>query len=146
MAAYVLFTAAGQTLALPAAAVLQVLRMAAPAPAPGAPAHVRGILDVRGELFAVLDVAARLGAPPRAPRTEDRLLLVTDGHGGRVALQVEDVLAVRELPAGAFEAPPAIASAPLLAGALRIDDGVVLVHSPAAWLAEADGGAARSPG
>lgn len=145
MAAYVLFTAAGQTLALPAAAVLQVLRMAAPAPTPGAPAHVRGLLNVRGTLFAVLDVAARLGAPPRAARTEDRLMLVTDGHG-RVALQVDDVLAVRELPAEAFEAPPSLASSPLLAGALRLDDGVVLVHSPSAWIGEGGGDGAGAAG
>lgn len=133
MAAFVLFKAAGQTLALPAASVVQVLRMAAPAPAPGAPPHVRGVLNVRGTLFPVVDVRVRLGAAPRPPRPEDRLLLVADG-ARRAALEVDEVLDVRELADEAISPPPDGASSPLVAGALRLEDGVVLVQALDAWL------------
>jgi purine-binding chemotaxis protein CheW len=134
MAAFVLFKAAGQTLALPAACVVQVLRMAAPAPAPGAPPHVRGVLNVHGTLFPVVDVRARLGAAPRPPRPADRLLLVADG-ARRAALEVDEVLEVRELADEAVSPSPDGAGSPLLAGALRLEDGVVFVQALGAWLA-----------
>ena len=67
MAAFVLFKAADQTWALPASAVAQVLRMAKPAPSPGAAPHVQGVLNVHGVLVPVVDARVRLGAPARAP-------------------------------------------------------------------------------
>lgn len=137
MAAFVLFKAAGQTLALPASCVLQVLRMAAPSPVPGAPRHVRGVLNVRGRLATVIDVRARLGAASRAPHPGDRLLLVSDGDV-LAALEVDEVLEVRDLPEAAFAPAQPLAPSPLVTGALRLADGVVLVHSAGAWL---EGGA-----
>ena len=133
MAAFVLFKAADQTWALPASAVVQVLRMAKPAPSPGAPPHVRGVLNVRGVLVPVVDARVRLGAPPRPPSPQDRLVLVDDGTA-RVALQVDEVLEVCEVPDDAVEGRAAAAGSPLVAGALRLPDGVVLVQSPGAWL------------
>lgn len=133
MAAFVLFRAADQTLALPASCVVQVLRMAAPSPAPGAPRHVRGVLNVHGRLAPAIEVRARLGAPSRAPRPGDRLLLVEDA-GRLAALEVDDVLEVREVPEEDVEPAPVPAASPLVVAALRLADGVVLVQSPGAWL------------
>lgn len=140
MAAFVLFKAADQTWALPASAVVQVLRMAAPAPSPGAPPHVRGVLNVHGALVPVVDARVRLGAAPRAAAPQDRLVLVIEG-AGCLALQVDEVLDVREVPDDAVEGAR-VAGSPLVSGALRLEDGVVLVQSPGAWLgrdAAADG-------
>lgn len=133
MAAFVIFEAAGQTLALPASSVVQVLRMAAPVPAPGAGPHVRGVLNVHGRIAPVVDVRAALGGPSRPPRPQDKLLLVS--HRGRLAaLEVDEVLDVREVPGHAVEEAPPLARSPLVAGALRLEDGVVLVQSPGAWV------------
>lgn len=107
--------------------------MAAPSTAPGAPRHVRGVLNVHGRLAPVIDVRACLGGPSRPPSPGDRLLLVSDGP--RIAaLEVDDVLEVRDLPDDALEPAPPLARSPLLAGALRLEGGVVLVQSPTAWL------------
>lgn len=138
MPAFVFFTAASQTFALPAASVVQVLRMAAPTAVPGAPAFLRGVLNVRGTLVPVIDVRARLGAPQRPARPGDHLLVASDGERP-VALEVERVLGVRELPEGALEPHPAwVAPSPLVEGAVKLEDGVVLVQAVRAWLAEAD--------
>lgn len=145
MAAFVLFTAASQTFALPASCALQVLRMAAPTPVPDAPPHLRGVLDVRGALVPVVDVAARLGAPPRTPRPEDQLLLAQEG-GRRVALQVERVLEVREVPDEAVEPhPPWTAPSSAAAGALRLPEGVVVIHALEYWLTDLDLAAVPEP-
>lgn len=132
MASFVLFAAAGQTWALPASSVVQVLRMAAVSPAPGAPPHVRGVLNVHGRLVTVIDVRVRLGAAPRPARPSDRLLLVEDG-GRLVALEVDEVqdVVTRE---DAVQDDPALARSPLVAGALRLEEGVVLVHAAESWV------------
>lgn len=136
MAAYVFITSAGQTFALPAGEVVEVLRMAAPSPVPGAPAAVRGLLDVRGEVMPVIDAGVALGAPRRALRLEDHLV-VLDAGGRLLALAVERVTGLRELPEGA-RADAAGAEA------VRLEDGVVVVQGARAWLARAGGPAAHA--
>lgn len=140
MAAFVLFTAGAQTLAFPADVVVQVLRMAAPTPVPGAPPLLRGLLDVHGAVMPVVDVAAGLGAAPSPLRPGAHLLVAAAGDR-RVALVVDRVLGVREVDDAAVEPPPASARGGLVGAALRVEDGLVLVHRPDAWLARADAAA-----
>jgi purine-binding chemotaxis protein CheW len=142
MASFVFFTAASQTYALPAESVVMVLRMAAPTVVPGAPPHVRGVLNLHGLLVPVIDVRVRLGAPPAPPRPGDHLIVAAEG-GRRVALAVDRVLAVRELPDDAVE--PAPAPSPLVASAVKVEDGVVLVQALAPWLADAEAASAAMP-
>jgi purine-binding chemotaxis protein CheW len=143
MPAFVLFTVADQTFALPAAQVAQVLRMAAPTAVPGAPPWLRGVLNVHGALVPVVDVATRLGHPPRPMRPE-RQLVLADAGGRRVALEVDQVLEVRELPEEAVVSRGAFApGTALVAGAARVSDGVVLVQELGEWLAGDAGGSAH---
>lgn len=142
MASFVFFTAASQTYALPAACVVQVLRMAAPTPVPGTPPHVRGVLNVRGLLVPVVDVRVKLGAPPAPPRPGDHLIVAAEGNR-RVALAVDRVLGVRELPDAAVERDPAPSL--LVAGAVKVEDGVVLVQALGPWLADAEAATAAAP-
>jgi purine-binding chemotaxis protein CheW len=138
MPAFVLFEAAGTTFALPAADVVEVLRMAAAAPVPGAPAYLRGVLDLRGALVPVVDVRVRLGARQRPARPEGQLIVVRSG-ARRVALEVDRVRDLVEVPADACQASAEWGvAAPLAAGALALSDGAVVVHAVDAWLAAAD--------
>ena len=129
MPAYVLFETASQTFALPAADVRQVLRMAAPERVPGAPATLRGLLNVHGSLVPVLDLRARLGLPSRPPDPDSHLLLALAGDR-LVALEVDRVIEVREVAGGAVA--PDVASSlgsELVAGAVTLPDGVVVVQA-----------------
>jgi purine-binding chemotaxis protein CheW len=129
MSAYLLFEAASQTFALPAHEVRQVLRMAAVTPVPGAPAALRGVLDVRGTLVPVVDVRVRLGLPSRPPDPDGHLILARAGSR-LVALEVDRVLEIRELSEGASESPGAWSfGSALVAGAVKLRDGVVLVQA-----------------
>ena len=129
MSAYLLFEAASQTFALPAHEVRQVLRMAAAAPVPGAPAGLRGVLNVHGTLVPVVDVRARLGLPPRPPDPDGHLVLAVAG-ARLVALEVDRVLDVRDVPDGAHAGTEGWAfGSTLVSGAVRVADGVVLVQA-----------------
>jgi purine-binding chemotaxis protein CheW len=128
MAAFVVFEVASHTLALPAASVERVLRMAALGPLHGAPAGVDGVLDLGGELVPVLDLATRLGLPPRPVRPEDHLLLVRTPAGGRAALRVARVRELAQVSPDAASGPGAwAAGAAFTKGALRLAEGLAPV-------------------
>jgi purine-binding chemotaxis protein CheW len=61
---------------------------------PDAPAHVRGVATVRGELLSIYDPFALLGAPPAPAATAGpgaTLVFSRAGGGHRVGLAVDDV-------------------------------------------------------
>jgi purine-binding chemotaxis protein CheW len=137
MAAFVLFEAADTVFALPATEVVQVLRMVAVAPVPGAPAFIRGVLNVHGTLVPVVDVRARLSGASRPARPQDQLVLARAGER-LLALQVDRVQDVVEVADAGAEAGAWADAAPLAAGAVALPGGAVVVHSLAAWAALAE--------
>jgi chemotaxis signal transduction protein len=52
-----------QSIAIPTRHVREILRTPQVVPMPGAPPHVRGVIDVRGEVLQVIDLRLRLGMP-----------------------------------------------------------------------------------
>jgi chemotaxis signal transduction protein len=52
-----------QSIAIPTRHVREILTMPQVVPMPGAPPHVRGVIDVRGEVMQVIDLRLRLGMP-----------------------------------------------------------------------------------
>jgi len=85
--AAVLVKVAERTLAIPVDSVREVLPMPALSELPGAPRHIRGLLNLRGELIPVFDLVARLNLIAAAP-PEDQLLLVCEEKEKRQALGV----------------------------------------------------------
>ncbi|HEV3465113.1 MAG TPA: chemotaxis protein CheW, partial [Actinomycetota bacterium] len=76
--------------ALPLGCVVEVVRMAALTPAPGAPGHVLGLLDLRGRVVPVMDLRARLGLPPATPGLSTPICVVE--AGGRAFGLVADAV------------------------------------------------------
>lgn len=138
-----------------AAQVIEVLRAATVLPLPGAPAVVEGVLDVRGEVVPVIDPRPRLGLPSSPLRPSDRLVLAQAGRR-RVAVRVEQVLELRQVPAdavteatrltttvphvvGVARLPPAATPAMEGGAAQGIDEGsLVLLHDLEAFLSRAE--------
>ena len=91
-----LVVAAGQTFALPAGQLREVSPLSAVTRVPGQPAHLLGLVSLRGEMVAVIDLAARLaGAQPADARRG--FLVVVGRHGQCCALAVEAVAGVLNL-------------------------------------------------
>lgn len=124
--------------AIDATAVREISRMVAVTPLPGAPAPVEGVIVVRGASVPVLDVRARLGLPSRPVADSDYLIVVATALR-TVALRVDDVDDVRDLPDHAIEsATGMVASAETVAGVVRLDDGLLVVHDADAFLSQAE--------
>lgn len=96
-------TAGGREFALDVGLVRAVERPLHRVRLPGAPPYVRGVVEVRGQAVAVVDLAARLGLPASAAVPEQPVVVVdsaepvglaVDALGGVDALAPE---ALREL-------------------------------------------------
>jgi twitching motility protein PilI len=58
---------------------------------------LRGLANVRGNLYTVVDLAAFLAGRPTPPGPRNRLLLIGQRHGTNAALLVDMVLGLRDL-------------------------------------------------
>lgn len=122
------FRLGGMILALPADDVREVIRHDAPTPVPLAPEGVVGLINLRGEIATVVDVARRLGREP-APRAGG-IGLVLRGARGTVTLRAERAGDVVEADDASFEPPPETlkgSARELVAGTYKIADVLVLL-------------------
>jgi purine-binding chemotaxis protein CheW len=119
----------GQKYALPLGCVVEVVRMAALAPVPDAPAHVLGLLDLRGRVVPVLDLRRRLGLAPAEPGLSTPICVVEAGGRG-FGLVADAVTDVRPLAGPVDRLADASEDGPV-AGVAHVDGRLVPVLDPA---------------
>lgn len=92
-------------------------------PLPFAPDYVSGVINLRGAVLPVLDLAIRLGMDS-ASKTERSVIVVVSQNQKTVGLLVDAVSDIITLPSDQLHAPPDIASNPVTAHikALIVDD------------------------
>ncbi len=100
----------------------EVIPAPAITPVPLAKAWFRGVANVRGKLYGVVDLPAFLGGAPAAPGEQARLLLLSDKFRMGSALLVDRVLGLRG--AEGFEPQAAAGGAPWLKAEFVDRDGV----------------------
>ena len=104
---YVLFDLAGATYALPSRLIQQLELVGEPTPVPNAPAHVDGVVSVRGQVLPAVSLRARFGFP-RVPHDIRSRLIVVREQGRTVGLIVDSARefasiapdAIKPLPEG----------------------------------------------
>ncbi|MBI2290825.1 MAG: purine-binding chemotaxis protein CheW [Betaproteobacteria bacterium] len=125
---WVLMTVDGQTYALPLTAVDRILRMVEVTPLPGAPDVVEGVIDIQGEVVAVVSIRRRLGLSHRSVEISDSLV-VAHARNRRLAVIAESVLDVVERSGGDVVSTSDIARGThYIEGLLKTDDGLVLIQ------------------
>jgi purine-binding chemotaxis protein CheW len=113
---------------LPAEVVVEVVRVVASTPLPGAPATVEGVINVRGTIVPVLDVRARFGLPAADVDPDQHLILARAGPRV-VALRVDRALALQAISDDAVVPVERMApGTPLVSGVARLPDGVLVIH------------------
>lgn len=103
------FTLAGSDYGLPILKVREILSYEGATPVPGTPPSIRGVVNVRGSVVPVVDLAVKFGRGPTDP-TKRTCILVVDAMSGAdgftVGLLAAAVNEVVELGAGDVEPPP----------------------------------------
>jgi purine-binding chemotaxis protein CheW len=124
---YSTFTVDDRFVGVPVERVQEVLRSQPLTPVPLAHEHIRGLLNLRGQIVTALDLRARLGLPGVDPQTCSNVIVTTDdGPLSLLVDQLGDVVAVSEEQ---FEPPPETLqgeSRHLIRGAYKLDDSLLL--------------------
>lgn len=104
----IVFRLAAEEFAIPIGDVREIIRSAPVTPVPGARASVKGIINVRGEIAAVVDLRVRFGLPSRA-EPEPKHFVITAQGKNLLALMVDEVAEVLRIAPNEIRHPPEIA-------------------------------------
>lgn len=85
--------------------VQEIIRATDITPVPGAPAHVRGVINLRGKIIPVIDLRKRFVLPEVAAADAQRIVVVELGDK-RLGMLVDSVSQVIKVPAGVVETLP----------------------------------------
>lgn len=100
-----------EVFAVPVDAVLEILDMRELFRMPDAPAHLAGLIDVRGRSVPVIDLRVKLGLPSASVTEGTRIMVLEVPMGGRqlvLGLIADRVYEVASLDGGKLEPPPDI--------------------------------------
>lgn len=106
---HVLFQVGGTDYVVPAADVIQMESFAGATHVPGAPPHVAGLVQLRGQVLPVIDLRVRFGLAPVERTGDSRIVVVAEGER-RVALLVDRGREVVDLRPDEFHVPPELVS------------------------------------
>ena len=93
-----------------------------------APAYVRGVINLRGEIVLVTDLRARFGLPPAAAESKP-VMIVIDADDA-IGMVVDGVTDVVPLTPGEIQSPPSMQGAVddrFVQGVATVQDGLMVV-------------------
>ncbi len=124
----------GDRFALPLETVESVARAVAHTPVAPAPHSVLGVINVHGEIRAVLSLRRIACLEDRELRSTDRLVMIRL-HRRTIALLIDGVGSLREIDLASLSSDDAIVppTSPLR-GVLPLPDGLLLVEDPDRFL------------
>lgn len=132
------FEVGGQAYGLPSGDVLELVRAVAITPLPGAPPVIEGIVNVRGRVLPVLDVRARFRLLAKPLELSDHFIVAAAGPRG-VILRVDRATHLALVDERSVQPPQTLGpSATYVAGVVKLDDGLVLIHDLATFLSAAE--------
>jgi purine-binding chemotaxis protein CheW len=134
------FEVADQLFGIDIMAIREIRAWSPTARLPRVPAYVAGVVNLRGTVLPVVDLAARLGWEP-TEATPRHAIIVTQFAGQARGLIVDSVSDIVTVPGESLQPPPSMAQdgvMPFLEGLSAIDDRMVMVLNLAALNADSD--------
>lgn len=139
-----------EVFAVPVELVREILDMRQPFRIPDAPAHLAGLIDVRGEAVPVIDLRLKLGLPRREAGADTRILVLDVPLESRclsLGLIADRVFEVTALDPGSIAPPPDIGTTwrcDFIKGIGRRGDGFVVIFDLSRLLSNEDVALLRS--
>lgn len=141
---YLTFVLAGEVFAIGILAIKEIIEYSSPTGVPMMPEYLRGVINLRGLVVPVIDLAVRFGKPP-SPVTKRTCIVIVeielDGERYDIGAVVDAVNAVVEISAGDIEPPPSFGArirADFIAGMGKVDGRFVILLAPRHVLAPAE--------
>lgn len=133
---YLTFGLAGEQYGIPILAVQEIIGLQEITAMPQSPAHIRGVINLRGRVIPVVDFRSRLGLEAAAD-TERTCIIVTTvvrGEGSVITgVVVDSVSEVVDVTRDQIEPPPAFLDSQdehTICGIGKLADRVVLLIDP----------------
>ena len=107
---YLTFVLGGEVFAIGILAIREILEYASPTQVPMMPAYLSGVINLRGAVVPVLDLAIRFGQAGCQPGRRTCIVIIEVAAGGelqQLGLLVDAVNAVVEIAPSQVEPPPA---------------------------------------
>jgi purine-binding chemotaxis protein CheW len=101
----VIFRLSGEEFGLEISQVREIIRIQDITPMPKAPEFIEGVINLRGQIIAVMDLAKRFTLA-HGNRTDKTRIIVTEAHGSTVGLVVDEVPEVLRLATESIEPAP----------------------------------------
>ena len=134
----VVFELGGQLFGVPASDVRELLRAVAVAPLPGAPAVVKGVINLRGRVVPVLDVRTRFRIPSKVIEPSDHFI-VARARDRLVALHVDRATDLIRVNLTDLEAAQVLVpSTEYITWVAKVPNNLVLIHDLATFLSHAE--------
>jgi purine-binding chemotaxis protein CheW len=117
---------------IPLPKVLEIIRYVAPTPVPQTAPWVNGVMNLRGRVIPVIDLAVKFGEPASAPDEWTCIVLVdVDLHGEATTLGLVTMLVseIHDLQASDLEPPPTVGTqirVEFLKGLFKLEQGFAL--------------------
>jgi purine-binding chemotaxis protein CheW len=121
-------------------AVYEIIRLQPITAVPAAPAFVEGVINLRGRIIPVVDLASRFGLP-RADTTKASRIVVAGTAGMRVGLVVDGVSEVLMVAEDAIEKTPEVvadADSAYIRGIAKLAGSLVILLDLDSLFGEAD--------
>jgi purine-binding chemotaxis protein CheW len=124
---------AGEIYAIGILAIKEIIEYTALTSVPMMPAYLRGVINLRGAVVPVTDLAVRFGKSPSSITKRTCIVIIeieTEGQRHDVGVMVDVVNAVLEIPAGEIEPAPAFGAqmrADFIAGMAKVDGKFVIL-------------------
>jgi purine-binding chemotaxis protein CheW len=110
---YLIFTLGGESFAIGILAIKEIIEYGSLTEVPMMPPAVRGVINLRGSVVPVIDLAARFGRAPTEIRRRTCIVIVELAENGErhdVGVIVDAVNEVMEIPREEIEPPPSFGS------------------------------------
>ncbi|MBC7246820.1 MAG: chemotaxis protein CheW [Actinobacteria bacterium] len=125
----VVFSLGREEFAVEVTQVREIMRMEEITRMPKSPHFVEGIINLRGQIIAVIDLAKRLNIEAQE-RSGDTRIIVVEAGDVKVGMIVDSVSEVLRVDADALEPSPTLAadvSAAFLTGVIKHDNRLIIL-------------------
>lgn len=126
---YLVFQIGNETYGVPLLQVQEIRTYTPATRVPNAPEYVLGVVNLRGNIIAVIDARARFGLPP-LPDEESTVVVVVHVNGKTFGLRLDSVSDVVDIPVDQIQPTPPIASEAtqrFLSGVVQVGERVVIL-------------------
>ena len=125
------FNVAGQEFCVDVMSVREIKGWMPVTPLPHTPSYMRGVIDLRGVVLSIIDLAARLGFPATDPSAR-HVIIVAEIKGDAVGLLVDSVSDILTIDPSTIQATPDFANEvtrQFVAGLVAVEGSMISVLS-----------------